>query len=84
MDIIKANITQEEPTQALGGVIIGQVFRFAFLSFTDALKEDAFYMVIQTPEKKGVSIVNLKDGGILIRDPDHRVIVHQTTISVIE
>lgn len=85
MELIKAPEAEElEATVSLNQVKNGEVFRFAFLSFTNAIKEDAFYIKIQAPSEKGISIINLKDGTQLKRDSDHRVVIHHTTLAITE
>lgn len=84
MNITKAQTNTIEQTVALGSVSAGAVFRYAHLSFTTAIKEDAFYMVMKQPEKKGISTINLHDGLVIVRDPDHRVVVHNTNLAIDE
>jgi len=69
------------PLDALSG---GAVFRFATVSYTDAMKESLFYMVEKAPElKKGVAIVDF-GGNRLVRDGCHRVIEHDVKMQIIE
>jgi hypothetical protein len=75
--------TTPDETKSLGQIKAGEVFRFAYLSLTDALTENAFYMVIDAPEAKGgVLVVNIYDGKQLKRDKDHRVIGHNVSMNL--
>jgi hypothetical protein len=82
MKLMKAQPNNQEPTVSLGNLKGGAVFRFAHLSFDEAIKEDAFYMVAEAPEKSGVVIINLADGKQMMRDKDHRVIEHKAALAL--
>jgi hypothetical protein len=84
MELAQHIENKEEKGISLGSTKSGQVFRFAFLSFEEALKEDAFFMVVEAPEKQGILVVNLKDGKQILRDKDHRVIIHEAKLSLIK
>lgn len=84
MDLQKAYTNNTEVTTPLNSLLAGDVFRYAHISFIDALREDAFYMVTKQPEKRGIGVVNVKDGLVAVRDPDHRVIHHQVTLNIKE
>ena len=71
-----------EATTSLGSLKGGDVFRFAHITYTNALKEDAFYTVLDAPEKQGVLIANPKDGKCLVRDAEHRVVRHNAVLRV--
>ena len=75
--------TTPDETRALSQIKAGEVFRFAYLPLTDALTENAFYMVVDAPENKGgVLVVNIHDGKQLKRDNDHRVVHHNVSMNV--
>lgn len=57
----------------LGNMPSGDVFHFDTLSFQQALKEDAFYMVIQGGKEGRVKVVCLIDGLVQEFDKTHRV-----------
>jgi len=67
---------------ALGNLKGGEVFRFAHIPFYDAMKEDAFYMVLDPHDHGKVLIANIADGLLLKRDTEHRVMTHLATLSV--
>ncbi len=75
-----------EPTEAvlnLGQVAAGQLFRFAHISYEDALREELFYMPTKTTQKEGrVEIVNPENGEVLRRDDSQRVVLHTSVLSV--
>jgi len=72
----------DEHAVSLGALKGGDVFRFAHISAADALKEDAFYLVLDAPEKDGVLIANTLDGKVMKRDRDHRVVSHEAEVHV--
>jgi hypothetical protein len=83
LKIKRANEVETEPTTSLGGLSPTSVFRFAHNSFDDAMRSEGFYMVIDAPERPGVvTTVCLADGKQLVRDKEHRVIVHKAEISI--
>jgi hypothetical protein len=81
MEIRDFEINKDNTVQ-LGSLKGGDVFRFAHLSYADAIKEDAFYTVLDAPEKQGVLIANPKDGKCLLRDKEHRVVRHNAVLNV--
>ena len=82
---MKINTVQETPSveRALSNIKAGGVFRFSHIPLTEALKENAFYMVLDAPEcKNGVLVANIYDGKQLKRDAEHRVIEHQVSMNL--
>jgi hypothetical protein len=85
MKIAKVTPTKTDLSVPLGNLKAGDVFRFAFLTFDEALKEDAFYLVMEAPEKKdGTMVVNLSDGRSMLRDKEHRVVRHNTQLNIFD
>lgn len=84
MEITNHNPAPQEPTTSLGALSQGQVFRFACMTYGEALDQGAFYMKLMSsaPKGDGAYIVCLKDGNCLIRDTDHRVVVHKSQLLV--
>ena len=73
----------EEITVPLSSVNAGEVFRFAYDGFEDAVKDDLFFMRVEAPRLKDrVRIVNMKGGQPIERDPTHRVVKHDMTLFV--
>lgn len=71
-------------SKALSAINPGDVFRMAHISLTDALNENAFYMVLDAPEVKGgVLVANIFDGKQIKRDSDHRVIEQKVSMSLV-
>jgi hypothetical protein len=81
--IRRLNEQTQEITIAIKQVQHGEVFRFQNDSYEDALKSGMFWMMLKTPElKERVRMVNLEDGSVMERDPDHRVVVHTAVIQI--
>jgi hypothetical protein len=87
MKIVKANPeNKQEKSVKLSELAEGDVFRFAEVSFEDALTEkdeETFYMKISSskaPEQ--VRMVSLDGKLVLDRDADRRVIKHEVTVAV--
>ena len=79
---VRDYVIKKESGVKLGSLIGGDVFRFAHLSYAEAIREDAFFIVMDAPEKSGVLIANPRDGKQLLRDADHRVIQHNAVLNV--
>jgi len=79
---IKGKTTKEDKTATLGSLKGGDVFRFSHINASEALAENAYYLVVTSPDKQGVLIANLFDGQCLLRDKEHRVIAHETVLSI--
>ena len=70
-------------TKALINIKPGGVFRLAHIPLIEALKENAFYMVLDAPEiKNGILVANINDGKQMKRDADHRVIEHNAKMNL--
>ena len=70
-------------TVALKDVKPGSVVRFQHDSVVDALKADLFWLAIETPElKERRRLVNLADGKVIERDPDHRMVIQQCSLVI--
>jgi len=69
-----------ESSVALNTIDQGNTFRFAHMSREDAIKEDLFWMVCSTVKDSRVSIVNVFDGSMLVRDASQRVIAEDIGI----
>lgn len=83
MKLKKASNKTAEPTVLLKNVMPGNCIRFAHDSFEDALRDDLFWMRVDTPELKDrARLVNLANGKQLERDGDHRVVVHNSVLHV--
>jgi len=82
VDIVRNEEGSIEPTINLGDANQRDVVRFATVSYEDALKEGAFYMVTSAIVKDGVKLVCLADGLELVRDTSHRVMVHSAKLVV--
>lgn len=82
VDLTHNVIGMAEETASLGSLKGGDCFRFAHISFADALTESLFYVVIDAPEKDRVMVANPANGERLLRDKEHRVVKHKATFSV--
>jgi hypothetical protein len=51
----------------------GETFFFHSMGFVDAVNENAVYMVSSSKDGR-VTIINIHDGQMLIRDDSHRVV----------
>jgi len=82
--LVRAEKEEVEATVPLDSLNAGKVFRFANVSYNDAMKEGLFFMVEKAPEqKKGIAVVDF-GGNRLVRDGCHRVVEHNVKIQVIE
>lgn len=79
------NPNTDEVTQTLGSTKCGiDCIRFATDTFTDAVREELFYMRVEDPTLKAdrVALVNLANGSQIVRDSGHRVIVHRSILHI--
>ena len=67
----------------LKNVEAGKVIRFANVSFEDALKEDLFYFVMSSKDKR-VKLINLANAEQIERDDVWEVHVHSAQISIVK
>ena len=75
--------TENKNIKALSAVKAGGVFRLAHIPLTEAIKENAFYMVLDAPEcKGGMLVANIFDGKQMKRDSDHRVIEERVSMNL--
>lgn len=80
----------EKPTQEkkvkLGDVPKGQgnLVRFANIPFEEALKENAFYWVVEGPptHKDLVTLMPVDGKAIVLRDTAHEVVVHEYEVQI--
>lgn len=66
----------------LGSLKPMETFYFAHVNFQDAIKQDSIYMVIKLNPSKDekISIINISDGQVIIRDASQRVIKFKSDI----
>ena len=86
MIIQKFQTEDKEPTIQLKDSKPGvDIIRFANDSFEEAIKSDLFFIRIDDPNIKDgrVKIVNLKDGKELIRDGDHKIVIHKGILNIL-
>ena len=79
---LKSKTARKDKTISLGSLKGGDVFRFSHITATEAMAENAFYIVVTSPDKQGVLIANLSDGQCLLRDKEHRIIAHETVLNI--
>jgi len=79
---VKPEEKKEKPS-ILKNVEKGKVIRFANVSFEEALKEDLFYFVLSSKDKR-VKLVNLSNAEQIERDDVWEVYVHASKMSIIK
>jgi len=86
MKIVEGKNSSEKVVP-LSDVAAGKVIRYARVSFADAMKENAFYMVVEDPSganKEARVSLQPVDGKVrLSRDGDHQVVVHEVELSIL-
>jgi hypothetical protein len=82
-------VTQQKPEEKtvkatlLKNAKVGEIIRFANVSFEDALKEDLFYFVMSSKDKR-VKLLNLANAEQIERDDVWEVHVHSANISIVK
>jgi hypothetical protein len=65
------------PPERLDGLPPGRVFRYHWMTYEDALREEEFYMVLQEPSKADrVMVANTSTGMVKMHDKELRVYEH--------
>lgn len=81
MDLLSNTVDRNKNSVALKTIGTGKSFHFSHVSWPDAMNEKLFYMVCGTEKDNRMTIVNVFDGELLVRDSSQRVI--KTEINMI-
>lgn len=72
---MQLEVRQKEAAKtSLGSIKPGDVFHFADITIGQAYSDDAVYIVLSGGKDGRIQIANVKDGLVLLRDDEHKVI----------
>jgi hypothetical protein len=77
---LRENVSPEK-TKPLGKVTKGSIVRFPNVTYADAIKDDLFYMVMETKNER-TRLVCLSNAEMIERDEDRPVIEHESVLQI--